>query len=67
MNLLLLAQTALYKMLVQTYISVNVTGKLMFLWLANKPVSGSGYGLVASCCEYGNALSGSIKCEEFLD
>ena len=28
---------------------------------------GSGYGQVAGTCEYGNELSGSIKCGEFLD
>ena len=27
----------------------------------------SGYGQVAGTCEYGNELSGSIKCGEFLD
>jgi hypothetical protein len=26
-----------------------------------------GYGQVAGTCEYGNELSGSIKCREFLD
>ena len=29
--------------------------------------AGSGYGQVAGTCEYGNELSGSIKCAEFLD
>ena len=29
--------------------------------------SGSGYGQVAGTCKRGNELSGSIKCEEFLD
>ena len=29
--------------------------------------SGLGYGQVASTCECGNELSGSIKCWEFLD
>ena len=28
---------------------------------------GSGKGQVAAACEYGNELSGSIKCGEFLD
>jgi hypothetical protein len=28
---------------------------------------GSGHGQVAGTCEYGNELSGSIKCGEFLD
>ena len=28
---------------------------------------GSGQGHVAGACEYGNELSGSIKCGEFLD
>ena len=28
---------------------------------------GSGWGQVADACEYGNELSGSIKCGEFLD
>ena len=28
---------------------------------------GSGLGEVAGTCEYGNELSGSIKCGEFLD
>ena len=28
---------------------------------------GSGSGQVAGACEYGNELSGSIKCGEFLD
>ena len=28
---------------------------------------GSGYGQVAGAREYGNELSGSIKCGEFLD
>ena len=28
---------------------------------------GSGQGQVAGACEYGNELSGSIKCGEFLD
>jgi len=28
---------------------------------------GSGYGQVAGTCEYGNELSGSIKCREILD
>jgi hypothetical protein len=29
--------------------------------------SGSGYGPLAGCCEYGNVLSGSVKGGEFLD
>jgi hypothetical protein len=29
--------------------------------------SGSGYGQVASSCEYGDEPSGSIKCREFLE
>ena len=29
--------------------------------------AGSGQGQVAGACEYGNELSGSIKCGEFLD
>ena len=29
-------------------------------------LSGSGWGLVAGCCECGNELSGSMKCGEFL-
>jgi hypothetical protein len=29
--------------------------------------SGSGYGLVAGCCEHGNEAVGSIKGGEFLD
>ena len=28
---------------------------------------GSGYGQVAGACEYGDELSGSIECGEFLD
>ena len=28
---------------------------------------GSGQGQVAGTCEYGDELSGSIKCREFLD
>jgi hypothetical protein len=28
---------------------------------------GSGQGEVTGTCEYGNGLSGSIKCGEFLD
>jgi hypothetical protein len=28
---------------------------------------GSGSGQVAGTCEYGNELSGSVKCGEFLD
>ena len=28
---------------------------------------GSGQGQVAGACEYGNELSGSTKCGEFLD
>ena len=28
---------------------------------------GSGQGRVTGACEYGNELSGSIKCGEFLD
>ena len=28
---------------------------------------GSGWGQVAGACEYGDELSGSIKCGEFLD
>ena len=28
---------------------------------------GSGWGQMAGTCEYGNELSGSIKCGEFLD
>jgi hypothetical protein len=28
---------------------------------------GSGQGQVAGTCEYGNELSGSVKCGEFLD
>ena len=28
---------------------------------------GSGYGELESTCEYGNELSGNIKCGEFLD
>jgi len=30
-------------------------------------VVGSGQGQMAGTCEYGDELSGSIKCEEFLD
>jgi hypothetical protein len=29
--------------------------------------SGSGQGQMAGSCEYGNELSGSIKCGEFLE
>ena len=28
---------------------------------------GSGWGQVAGACEYGNEISGSIKCGEFVD
>ena len=28
---------------------------------------GPGYGQVAGTCEYGDELSGSVKCGEFLD
>ena len=29
--------------------------------------AGSGWGQLAGTCDYGNELSGSIKCGEFLD
>jgi len=37
------------------------------MWLNLLNRVGSGKGQVAGTCECGNGLSGSIKCEEFLD
>ena len=37
------------------------------MWGYGLDLSGSGQGQVASTCECGNELSGSIKCGEFLD
>ena len=37
------------------------------MWEFGLDPGGSGYGEVAGTCECGNELSGSIKCEEFLD
>jgi hypothetical protein len=52
----------------------GVDGRLMLKWILEKcdwgsglDQSGSGQGHVAISCECGNELSGSIKCEEFLE
>jgi hypothetical protein len=37
------------------------------MWGHGLARSGSGYGQVADSCGYGNELSGSVKCGEFLD
>ena len=37
------------------------------MWGYGLDRAGSGYGQVAGACEYGNELSGSVKCREFLD
>jgi len=37
------------------------------MWGYGLDRTGSGYGQVAGTRECGNELSGSIKCEEFLD
>jgi len=37
------------------------------MWGHGLDRSGSGEGQLAGTCEWGNAPSGSIKCEEFLD
>ena len=36
------------------------------MWGYGLDLAGSGYGQVSGCCEFGNELSGSIKCE-FLE
>jgi hypothetical protein len=37
------------------------------MWGYGLDRSGTGYGQVAGTCEYGNELSGSVKCGDFLD
>ena len=37
------------------------------MWGYGLDPAGSGEGQVAGTCEYGNELSGFIKCGEFLD
>ena len=37
------------------------------MWGHGLDQAGSGEGQVAGACECGNEISGSIKCEEFLD
>ena len=52
----------------------DVDGRIILRWTCRKWEGvvgldgvGSGQGQVAGTCEYGNGLSGSIKCGEFLD
>ena len=48
----------------------DVDGRIILRWIFRKwelDGVGSGQGQVAGACEYGNELSGSIKCGEFLD
>jgi len=52
----------------------DVDGRIILRWIFRKweGVVGTGWswlriGEVAGTCEYGNELSGSIKCGEFLD
>ena len=48
----------------------GVDGMILLRWISRKwglDGVGSGQGQVAGACEYGNELSGSIKCGEFLD
>ena len=46
----------------------DIDGRIILRWIFRKwEWVGSGEGEVASTCEYGNELSGSIKCGEFLD
>jgi len=53
---------------------LDVRRRIILEWILEKLVgrcgldsSGSGYGPVAGCCEYGNEPPGSIKGGEFLD
>ena len=53
----------------------GVDGKIILIWIFRKwdvrgyglDRAGSGYGQVAGTCEFGDELSGYIKCGEFLD
>jgi hypothetical protein len=52
----------------------GVNGRIILRWIFREwdrghglDRAGSGQGQVAGCCECGNELSGSIKCEEFLE
>jgi hypothetical protein len=54
--------------------SVGVEGWIILEWFLGKWVAscgldyyGSGYGLVASCCEHDNELSCSLKDRKFLN
>ena len=52
---------------------LDVDGRIVLRWIFGKWEGwrldgvGSGWGQMAGTCEYGNELSGSIKCGEFLD
>jgi len=37
------------------------------MWVYGLDWTGPGYGQLAGACTYGNELSGSVKCGEFLD
>jgi len=51
----------------------DIDGRIILRWIFGKwgrwrlDGVGSGEGQVAGTCEYGDELSGSIKCGEFLD
>ena len=52
----------------------DVVGRIILRWIFRKWEGlwglagvGSGQGEVVGTCEYGNELSGFVKCEEFLD
>jgi hypothetical protein len=52
----------------------DVNGRIILTWVFRKweglwglQAFGSGEGQVAGSCEYGNELSSSMKCGEFLD
>ena len=52
----------------------DIDGRIILRWILRKweGVVGTGWswlrtGTVVGACEYGNELSGSIKCGEFLD
>ena len=50
-----------------------IDGRIILKWMLEKWDSGhgldqccSGLGQVAGCCEFGDELSGSVKCREFF-